>query len=136
MENHKRLTLEDLMTRKLKKDADKMKIKSVYVEELGGNIQLEKIPITRVAGFAENLESDNPTDILRAKIDMIYHCCPILRKPELQTAYECGEPTDIVCKLLDDNLGAINDIVLAIMEMYGLSEGKTLVEEGVETLKN
>ncbi len=126
MESGKRLTLEALIAKKEQREKEKYEVHKVELPSLGGYLQLEKIPLTRVASLMDGAGGESMEDNLAFDIDLIYACCPMMRNKELQAAYEAKEPTDIVCALLDDNMGDINRIVTAILGMYGLDDTGTL----------
>lgn len=126
MENGKRLTLDALIAKKEQRDKEKYEVHTVEIPSLDGYLQLEKIPLTRVASLMDGTGGESMTDNLAFDIDLIYACCPMMRNKELQAAYEVKEPTDIVCALLGDNMGEINLIVTAILGMYGLDDTGTL----------
>lgn len=126
MESGKRLTLEALIAKKEQREKEKFEVHKVEIPSLDGYLQLEKIPLTRVASLMDGTGGDSMTDNLAFDIDLIYACCPMMRNKELQAAYEVKEPTDIVCALLGDNMGEINLIVTAILGMYGLDDTGTL----------
>lgn len=126
MENGKRLTLDALIAKKEQRDKEKYEVHKVEIPSLDGYLQLEKIPLTRVASLMDGTGGESMADNLAFDIDLIYACCPMMRNKELQAAYEVKEPTDIVCALLGDNMGEINLIVTAILGMYGLDDTGTL----------
>lgn len=126
MESGKRLTLEALIAKKEQREKEKFEVHKVDIPSLDGYLQLEKIPLTRVASLMDGTGGESMTDNLAFDIDLIYACCPMMRNKELQAAYEVKEPTDIVCALLGDNMGEINLIVTAILGMYGLDDTGTL----------
>lgn len=128
MNNHTRLTLDDLIARKEQRKQATPSYKDVYIDMLGGNILVEKIPLRQLIGLLEGLDSDSPQDALQAKIDIIYSCCPIMRKKELQDAYNCDVPNDIVCKLFHEKLGPINKLVVSIIDLYGMGDDKSIEE--------
>lgn len=127
-DTHKKLALADLMTRAEQRSGDKTAYKNVYVEPLGGELTVEKIPLPRVLSMLDVVDSDNMMDNLDFQVNLIYQCCPMLRKPELQAAYDCKEPTDIVCALFDDNMGAISKTAESILGFYGLADSKDAVK--------
>lgn len=122
MENGKRLTLEDLVARAEQRKQEKYAIHQVEVPSLGGTLQLEKIPLTRIASMMDDLGDTSMEANLAFNVDLIYACCPMLRNKKILDAYEVLEPTDIVCAVLGDNMAEINRIVTAILDMYGLAD--------------
>lgn len=127
-ETHKKLALEDLMARAEQRAWDKKAYKNVYVEPLGGELTVEKIPLPRVLSMLDGVDGDNMMDNLDFQVNLIYQCCPMLRKPELQAAYDCKEPTDIVRAVFEDNIMAISRVADEILAFYGLEDPKDAVK--------
>ena len=127
-ENHKKLALEDLMARAEQRAGDKKAYKQVYFPTLGGELVFEKIPLPRVLAMMDRVESDTMIENLDIQVDLIYQCCPMLRNHALQEAYNCKEPTDIVCAVFDDNFGDISKASEEILDFYGLSDNQDNVK--------
>lgn len=127
-ETHKKLALADLMARAEQRRDGARTYKSVYLPTLGGELTLEKISLTRVLGLLDGVDSTDMQANLDFQVELIYQCCPMLRNRELQEAFGCKEPTDIVCALLEDNFGDISMAADAILEMYGLSDNRDSVK--------
>ena len=127
-ETHKKLALEDLMARAEQRAGDKKAYKQVYFPTLGGELVFEKIPLPRVLAMMDRVESDTMIENLDLQVDLIYQCCPMLRNHALQEAYNCKEPTDIVCAVFEDNLGTITQASEAILDFYGLEDNKDAVK--------
>ena len=127
-ENHKKLALEDLMTRAEQRAGDKKSYKQVYIEPIGGELTMEKIPLPRVLSMLDGVDSDSMTENLDFQVNLIYQCCPMLRNHALQEAYNCKDPTDIVCAVFEDNMGAISKAAEAILDFYGLADSKDAVK--------
>jgi hypothetical protein len=127
-----KLTLQDLLARKLQKDQDRTEYKSVYLENFGGELEIKKLPLPKFLGIIDEIsENTSAGQSMRVQMDLIYECCPLLHNPELQQEYDCTEPTDIVGKVFDDNLTDIMTVVAAIFEFYGMNS-----EDIVGELKN
>ncbi len=122
MDNAKRLTLETLVAKAEQRKQDRYEMHQVEVPSLGGALQLEKIPLTRIASMMDDLGDTSMAANLAFNVELIYACCPMMRNKQLQDAHEVAEPTDIVCAVLDDNMADINRIVAAILDMYGLAD--------------
>lgn len=122
MDNAKRLTLETLVAKAEQRKQDRYEMHQVEVPSLGGTLQLEKIPLTRIASMMDDLGDTSMAANLTFNVELIYACCPMMRNKQLQDAHEVAEPTDIVCAVLDDNMADINRIVAAILDMYGLAD--------------
>lgn len=128
MESGKRLTLEALIAKKEQREKEKFEVHKVDVPSLDGYLQLEKIPLTRMVGLMDEANGASVSGNLAFYVDLIYACCPMLRNKELQAAYGVTEPTDIVCAVLEDNMGEISRIASVILAMYGMSDGDDLKE--------
>lgn len=121
MEKGKKLTLEALMAKAEQRKMEKFEVHKADIPSMEGFLVLEKIPLTRIASMMDSMDGDSMCDNLEFNAALIYACCPLMRNKELQTAYDCKEPTDIVYAVLDDNMGDINLVVQAILAMYGLN---------------
>lgn len=127
-----KLTLADLLKKKEQRERDKVEYKSVFVENLGGELEVKKLPLADFLDLIGDINDQTGAgESLRIQMEMIYECCPLLHSKELQEAYDCVEPTDIVSKVFDDNLTDIMAVVAAIFEFYGMDS-----EDIVGELKN
>ena len=127
-ETHKKLALEDLMARAEQRKCGKKAYKQVYFASMGGELVFEKIPLPRMLAMMDGVDRNIVTDNLAFQVDLIYQCCPMLRNRALQEAYDCNEPTDIVCLVFDDNFGDISKASEAILDFYGLSDNQDNVK--------
>lgn len=119
----KKLTLSDLIARKEQREAGRTDYRDVKVEALDGVLTLKKLPLSQVlsmldaqdenAGMKENLDFE---------VELIYKSCPMLQNKELQEAYGCQEPYDIVLRVLDDNVGALAELASAVLDFYGMGD--------------
>ena len=119
----KKLTLSDLIARKEQREAGRTDYRDVKVEALDGVLTLKKLPLSQVlsmldaqdenAGMKENLDFE---------VELIYKSCPVLQNKELQEAYGCQEPYDIVLRVLDDNVGALAELASAVLDFYGMGD--------------
>ena len=123
MGKEKKLTLEALIARHEQRDAEKMDFREIEVPALGGTLVFKKLPLSVFLGLMDQ-QGDNPTlrESVDFQVELIYRSCPTLQDKKLQAEYECEEPTDIVYKLLDDNLGAIGSLSADILDFYGMGE--------------
>ena len=131
----KKLTLEDLIDRARQRDNDKIQIREYFSEELGGNIAVTKMPLRKLTAFldkADDGDSNAITSNLDMNIELVYKSVPMLQNKELQAAYDCVEPYDIVTKVFNDNLGEIQDITNFIMSLYGMYKYKSKNEDDPE----
>lgn len=127
-ETHKKLALADYMAHAEQRKNNKKTYKNIYIDPMGGEEIFEKIDVTRVLSMMDGVDDDNAMDNLDLRLNLIYQCCPVLRKPELQDAYDCKEPTDIVRAVFEDNIMAISRVADEILAFYGLEDPKDAVK--------
>lgn len=119
----KKVTLETLIARKQQGELDKLRVKEVYVKELNGSIIVKKVPIDKVLGLLDGINTvDSLKDNISMMVELIYHSCPIMQDKTLQEVYECVEPYDVVLAVLNDNIADLNQLAEEILEFYGLSD--------------
>ena len=113
-----KLTIEDLLAVKERPSYEKT---TVFLPSLGGELEVVKIPLARYMRMISEAASDDAEKSLYAQYDLIYACCPLLHDAQLQEAYACHEPSEIVPKVLQENLGDLNTLTVAITGMYGVN---------------
>lgn len=131
MAEKKVLNLATLIKEKAKyKLGEETKTAELKVDRLDAIITIE-IPDTQLCMDALNAKNDDTG----AKSDdyLVYTIMtePNLKDPELQKAYECTEPTDIVEMIF--TRGEIADIAAYALDEAGFKRGTV---KAVETLKN
>lgn len=125
----KKATLEDLIKRKEQGKADKLQFKEVDVKVLGMSVTVVKQPLTRVLQLIDNYNGlEGLLNNFEMSKELIYMSVPLFQSEQLQQAYECAEPLDIVPAVLDNNLEAISELVTAITELYGLNNGVAITD--------
>ena len=104
MDKNTKITLAELIKRKEQVLEAKKNVKRarVYVKSLGGEIII-KAPTKSLATEAAEMENDGDAHL-------VYECVaePDLHSKELQDAYGCTYPEEIVEKLFDDGFGVGN----------------------------
>lgn len=119
----KKLTLQDLIAKKILKDEQKDLNKDIYVESLEGTLNFQKPLEEDIISAIEKM--DNGTDMqdnLEAMKSLIYKCCPMLRNAELQKSYEVKDPQDIVKELF--TLTERSEIFEELFKMSGVKTDK------------
>lgn len=112
------------------KERPKRETVIVHVPGIDTDLELKKLPLAEymeLDGRLSEAEYDSP-EFIRALAEKIYAFCPDFHAQELQDAYNCKIPSDIVGKILLDDLGDWTFIGAAINQMYGLGR-----EDGAET---
>jgi hypothetical protein len=99
----KKLTLADLISKKLQKEKAAMCIKEIEIKSLGGSLVFTKPDDETVIDTMDKVDSIAPStrDLLRAYDFLIYQTCQMLHNQELQDEYEVKDPIDIVAKILE-----------------------------------
>ncbi|SCY30339.1 phage tail assembly chaperone [Lysinibacillus fusiformis] len=129
------LSVEELIKQKAKYKMDDATIKKkLFIKRLNASIEIE---VTK-GDVTDFLEITNKKDVTEkeaeaAGFNLVYSIVrePNLRDKELQTAFECNEPTDIVEKIFSD--GEMLDIVDVAIDLTGFRKGTVSL---VEDLKN
>ena len=119
----KKLTLSDLIARKEQREAGRIDYRDVKVEALDGALTLKKLPLSQVLTMLDDQnENASMKENLDFEVELIYKSCPMLQNKELQEAYGCQEPYDIVLRVLDDNVGALAELASAVLDFYGMGD--------------
>lgn len=119
----KKLTLSDLIARKEQREAGRIDYRDVKVEALDGALTLKKLPLSQVLTMLDDQdENAGMKENLDFEVELIYKSCPMLQNKELQEAYGCQEPYDIVLRVLDDNVGALAELASAVLDFYGMGD--------------
>lgn len=125
----KKLTLNDLISKKeqLNRNNKEKKKQELYLEQLDAIVTIEEPDIALVSESGE-LASDknyegNSDDYL------VYNILvdPNLKDPELQKAYDCTEPTDIVSAIFD--IGTVAGIAKEGLRLAGFESQVKQVDE-------
>ena len=116
MDKNTKITLAELIKRKEQVLEAKKNVKRarVYVKSLGGEIVI-KAPTKSLATESAEMEKDGDAHL-------VYECVA-----ELQEAYGCTYPEEIVEKIFDD--GEISPIAMECMKLAGYIDSVKLVEE-------
>ena len=122
MKTQTKITLQELLRRKEQMlEAKKTpKTKELYIKSLDGTITVEG-PTATLAKDAQDMENGD--------VYLVYECVkdPCLKAKELQDAFGCVEPMEIVEKLFDP--GEIPQISVECLRLSGYIDGVKAVEE-------
>lgn len=111
-------TREALLERASKKED---KSYSTYESEaLGLAFTVKRLPVARLMAIMD-MGEETAAGGLETSKQLIYESIPALQDKELQAAYNCIEPHDIVLGVFDDNLGEVEKLVEFINSQYGLT---------------
>lgn len=120
--NENKLTLAELMSRAEQRSNKENLRKLVPLPGLGGALEIEKVPLSRILDIMDGTNADSMRDNMDCQVELIYTCCPMMRETSLQEVCQCNDPMDVVYKVLDDNMGDIALLADAILNFYGLGE--------------
>ena len=122
MKPQTKITLKELLRRKEQMlEAKKIpKTKELYINSLGGTITVEG-PTSALAKDAQEMDNGD--------VYLVYQCVtdPCLKSKELQEAYGCVEPMEIVEKIFDP--GEIPQISVECLRLSGYIDGVKAVDE-------
>lgn len=116
-----KLKLEDLVARAAQSQADKFKVKMVVIDREGNTIQATKKNLRTVSKTLD-MPTETTDDRFQAEMKLVYDHCQVLHEKELQAAYNCTEPLDVVEKVFESNMGLISKAAKEILDMYGLAD--------------
>lgn len=118
-EKSKKLTLEDIIAKKAQKEESKIAFRDIEVKSLGGILTFEKPKKEDLFETIDKAEEGRDTEsAYNAYTKLIYNCCPMLKKKELQDAYG-AKFTAIVDKLFET--GEVLTIGNELIEFGGIS---------------
>lgn len=122
MNKHTKLTLKELIARKeqIIESKKQKKTKELYIKSLDSTITIE-CPTAALSKDAQEMDNGD--------IYMVYSCVvePCLRSKELQEAFECVEPMDIVEKIFD--IGEIPQIAVECLKLAGYMDSVKPIDE-------
>ena len=123
MKKHTKITIEELVRRKeqMLKSKQQKKTKDLYVKSLDGAITIVE-PDAALARDAQEMEESGDTYI-------VYSCVtePCLKSKELQEAFGCVEPMEIVEKIFD--VGEIPQIAVECIKLAGYIDGVKPIDD-------
>ena len=124
-----KVSLKQLIEKKLAKDGKKIATKDIYIESLGGNITFNNPTDSARIEYSEKVKSGSYVDMIEGMIKLIYDSCPMLRSKELQESIEVEYPYDTVRSIFD--VDEISDIGIKLIKFFDDDE-----EDAEEKLKN
>lgn len=124
-----KLTIKDLLAKKEQLKNNEKAIVVLHVESLGGDITIQE----PTRDFCiEALEMAQSGDSDRADAHIVYNCViePNLKDKELQEAFKCIEPTDIVDMIFKP--GEVASISGNCLDLAGYGTGLKKVEQEIK----
>lgn len=127
-EQHKRLTFEQLVARKLQRDDDRLKIKEIYIPSMNGTLLFKRISDQKILSLSEELDAGNKAMELYKRI--IYSCCEAFQDTKLHEQCGVADPYDIVHCIL--SLKEITDIGGQLESFLDLKDAEENVKEEIK----
>lgn len=111
-----KVSLKQLIEKKLEKDGKKTATKDIYIENLGGYITFNNPSDSARIEYSEKVKSESYVDMVDAMVKIIYDCCPMLHSKELQEGIEVDYPYDTVRAIFD--IGEITDLGVKLLNFF------------------
>ncbi|MFD2671812.1 phage tail assembly chaperone [Marinicrinis sediminis] len=127
MKKDTKLTLADLIAKKAAKQASKDRTEEVYINSLGGEIDIKRPKNSFLYKTIDMLKDESFEDVIYANSYLIYHSVSAFQDKSLHEAYEVKEPVEIVQELLE--ISEINEVATKILELAGFSKPEDLKNE-------
>lgn len=120
----KKIVLEDLIARKMSGELDKLKVKYYDSKEMGGQLEVRKIPLKEFLKMINGKNEEDMLENLELMSDMILKCCPLIRNnvKELKETYGVSDTMDLPNAIFNDNMQELAEISQLISSFYGLEE--------------
>ena len=126
-DKNKKITLKELIARKLQRDEDKLAVKEIFIDSLGGSLLFKKLKNSRILQLIDEIEDNKTSEMYQVSVEMIYESCEMLQNPELHKKCEIVDPLDIVPALI--SIKEILEIGSQLIEFFGF-------KEKIEEIKN
>lgn len=105
-----------------KKEEIQKSFKEIEIPVLGGSLEIKKMALSEFLEMLDDFSEKTTTaEAVKMQVEIIYECIPLLHSSEIQEAFECAEPTDVVYKILNDDLSEIARIFNEILDFYGMA---------------
>ncbi len=126
----KKVSLKQLIEKKLERDNKKTATKDIYIESLGGSITFNNPSDAARIEYSEKTKTESYVDMVDGMVKLIYDCCPMLHSKELQESIEVDYPYDTVRSIFD--ITEITDIGVKLINFFDNDED----DNAEEKLKN
>lgn len=126
----KKVSLKQLIEKKLERDNKKTATKDIYIESLGGSITFSNPSDVARIEYSEKTKTESYVDMVDGMVKLIYDCCPMLHSKELQESIEVDYPYDTVRAIFD--ITEITDLGVKLINFFDNDED----DDAEEKLKN
>lgn len=111
-----KVTLKQLIEKKLEKDGKKTATKDIYIKSLDGCITFNNPSDSARIEYAEKTRNGSYVDLVDGMVKLIYDCCPMLHAKELQESIDVDYPYDTVKAIFD--IDEIMDLGVKLMNFF------------------
>ncbi len=129
MAEMKKVSLEQLIQKKLEKDGKKNASKEIYVKSLDAYITVTNPSDSQKIEFADKTKEGSYVEMMKAYEKLIYDNCAMLRSKELQKSIEVDYPYDTVKAIFDTD--EIAEIGVKVLNFFDEDE-----DDADEKIKN
>lgn len=120
-EKMRRMTLDDIIKAKMKRDQDKLTLKEIKIPSIGMALLFRRPTRDEICEFMDSITGTDPTteDMLSLFESLIYACCDDLHKQETLDALSIENPDEVVRSIMDEaDILAVGDEVAALNPLY------------------
>ena len=117
-EQHKKLTFDDILARKMQREKDKMKVMSIYIPSMDGELIFNSLPEHKLLSILDGISGDNRVEDINMEREFIYTSCKDLQNPELHKMLGIIDPIDVVREVF--TLQETDDIAKELLKFNGI----------------
>ena len=116
-----RMTLEDLINAKLKREQDKLVVKEIEIPSLGKTLLFRRPTREEICSFMDQMGQDTETEeLIEGYQELIYNCCDQLHDKEVIENMGVENPVMVVPAIMDDaDILKVGDEVAKLNPLYG-----------------
>lgn len=115
-----RMTLDDIVKAKLKRENDKLTVKEIEIPSIGKSLIFSRPKDEYIFKLIDQIKEDSSTASLVKKYsEVLYMCCEELQDAELHKELEISDPMSVVPSFLDANdIIGVGDQVCSMNSLY------------------
>lgn len=130
-EQHKKLTFDDMLARKLQREKDKMRIMSIYIPSMDGELVFNSLPEYKLLEIMDGVEDGGLIISFEKSKELIYTSCKDLQNPELHKMLEIVDPIDVISTLF--TIDEVNNIGAELLKFNGIGQSENKI---IASIKN
>lgn len=130
-EQHKKLTFDDMLARKLQREKDKMRIMSIYIPSMDGELVFNSLPEYKLLEIMDGVEYGGLIISFEKSKELIYTSCKDLQNPELHKMLEIVDPIDVISTLF--TIDEVNNIGAELLKFNGIGQSENKI---IASIKN